>query len=517
MALSSQEQLALMAALNEIKLERKNALKKMFQGTKLVRKSLVQDAKDMCKSAKDAKKKFDGVPGMNVPNLELGIPPLNIGIFQGINLKNLINFDLKLALGVPNIDLIPDISIGGFPGFNLPKVRLNLKGILKYKDLFPNISLRALVWAISVKYPHLNLPSIVIDIGKILEIEFPDLIKKLEIQFPEFFEIDLEVSLPNLKLPDVNLPNVVPQISLDVPKINLGELDIPGIDLPRLLKIPGFSKVMKLLLELFDVGDLPDIIGDLGLDFLQDFVSSALPLVQQVKSGAKAASSWGRAAQDLHKSFKTKKHMPFVLPGNARDAVIAVRTLLRQSSAEHAARATIETTQFAVSTAGLFADLGGATGPATSAAASLAKLCQKITIFAFEYKQMKKVNHILKTSPDDALSSELFNVSPLLGCYYLANNTTSNVLNVLSDNIIEDDWMADAENNKRKHLDPLIKESQKFIEKSRYVLQPIKQDKGMYVELSSFEKLKARFALSVKKKLHLAPSTAKVKTHRYIG
>ena len=36
--------------------------------------------------------------------------------------------------------------------------------------------------------------------------------------------------------------------------------------------------------------------------------------------------------------------MPFVLPENARYAVIALRTLLRQSSAEHATRAKIETT-----------------------------------------------------------------------------------------------------------------------------------------------------------------------------
>ena len=516
MALSSQEQLALMAALNEIKLERKNSLKRMFQGTQLVRKSILNDAKDMYKSAKDAKKKIGGVPGMNAPDIKLGIPPLNVGIFKGINLKKLININIRLCLSVPNINLIPDIKIGDIPGFNLPKVRLNLKGILKYKDLFPNISLRALVWAICVKYPHIELPSIAVDIGEIFEIDFPNL-PKIKVQFPEFFEIDLEVTLPNLKLPDVNLPNVVPQISLEVPKINLGELKIPGVNLPKLLKIPGFPKVMKLLLELFDVGDLPDVIELLGVGFLQDFVTSALPIVQQVKSGAKAASSWGSAAQDLHKAYKTKKHMPFILPGNAREAVIAVRTLLRQSSAEHATRATIETTQFAVSTAGLFVDLGGATGPATSAAASLAKLCQKITLFAIEYKQMKKVNHILKTSPDDALSSELFNVSPLLGCYYLANNTTSNVLNVLCDNIIADDWMRDAENNKRKHLDPLIKDSQKFIAKSRYVLNPIRQDKGMYVELSTFEKLKARFTLSVKKKLHLAPSTARVKTHRHIG
>ena len=65
---------------------------------------------------------------------------------------------------------------------------------------------------------------------------------------------------------------------------------------------------MRLLIELFDACDLPDIIAELGLDFLQAFAISALLIIQQVKCGAKAASSWGRVAQDLHKSYKTKAY-----------------------------------------------------------------------------------------------------------------------------------------------------------------------------------------------------------------
>ena len=170
-----------------------------------------------------------------------------------------------------------------------------------------------------------------------------------------------------------------------------------------------------------------------------------------------------------------------------------------------------------MSTAGLFADLGGVTGPAVAAASAIATTCQKITIMGARYKEMKKVNLILSTSSMDALTSSLFQVSPLLGCYYLANNTTSNVLNILSNNIIEDGWMANWEQNKRNHLDPLLKECQRFISESRYVLDPIRQNKGMYVEKSGMDKLQDGLSLYIKKKRGLAPAHATVATHKYIG
>ncbi len=515
MTLSATEQLALDEAFRALEKERKEALRAMFGGTQLEPRSHVADAKTLAKEAKAAKEKIGEVPGLHVPTLNA--PSLNLAIFKGIDLRALVKFRLpSISLPDVNLSIIPDIRLGSLPGFSLPKVRLNLNGILKYKDLLPDISLRALAYALAVKWPDLRFPSLMVDLSRILDIDVDILFPDLRLAYPNFFRIDLQVELPSLTMPDLSLPNLP---SISVPRIDLSSIrvDIPGIDIPRLLEIPGFYRVLTLLFELFDAIDLQEILLELGAEFLTDFLSSALPIVQQVKSGAQAAKSWGTAAQEWHKARKTADHRPFLLPGDARAACDALRVLLERSRNEHATLATIQTTQLAVSTAGLFADLGGATGPAVAAAASVAKLCQKVVIMGARYKERKKVNLILRTTPENTLSAHLFEVSPLLGCYFLVNSTTSTVLNALSSNIIEDRWMDNAEANKRNHLDPLIRDAQRFIADARYVLTPLRQTTGMYVELGFSEKIKKGVTLAVKKRLGRAPATAKVPTHRYIG
>jgi hypothetical protein len=488
MTLSFQEEIALNAAIMAIKRERSTSLNSMFSGAQLAPKSRLQDAKTLANEAKDCKKKIEAVPGLAIPNLAL--PALNVNIFKGIDLRSLVDFRIP---ALPGIDLswIPDIRLGDLPGFNLPQVRLNLKGILKFKDLLPNISLRALAYALAVKWPDINFPSLIWDLSKLLNLNFDFTFPRLKLVYPDFLSIDLDINLPEINLPEINFP--------------------------ALLKVPGFDKVLRLLFDLFDELDLNVIIEELGAEFLVDFFSSALPLVGQVKAGAQAASNWGTSANDWHKATQIKVHREFVLPGNARDACDAVAVLLRNSRDEHATLATIQTTQLAVSTAGLFTDLGGVTGPAVAATAALAKTCHKVLIMGARYKEVKKINLMLKSTPVGNLRSNIFNVSPLLGCYYLANNTTSNVLNVLSSNIIEDaDWMSNADLYKRNHLDPLIKESQRFILESRYVLTPIQQNKGMYVALGFSEKIKQGASLYVKKKLGMKVGGS-IPTHKYIG
>jgi hypothetical protein len=512
MPLTFKEEIALQAAFMEIKRERRLALQKMFEGTQLIPKSRVEDAKTLLAEAKNVKKAVSAIPGVSVP--KLGVPSLNINLFKDIDLRLLVNFRIP-SLNLPGINLawIPDIKLGLLWDFDLPTVRLNLKGILKYKDLLPDISLRALVYALLQKFPDITIPTLLIDLSKILSIDFDVLFPDIRLKFPEFFTFDFNIEIPHFSLPDVNFPNLP---SIDLPSIDLSQLDLSAFRIPNLLSIPGIDKVFRLLFELFDSFDIGDIIEELGLDFLEEFISGAIPFVSQVVKGAKVVKLWGTVASDWHKSRKTVKQREFLLPGNARDACEAVRVLLIRSRNEHAALASIETAQLAVSTAGLFADLGGATGPAVSAAGAIAKTCQKIVIMGARYKEMKKVNLLLTTSVSN-LTSNIFEVSPLLGCYYLANNTTSTVLNLLSSNIIEDNWMTDWENNKRKYLDPLIKECQRFIQESRYVLFPIRQDIGMYVKKGTFEMLKESAALYLKKKVGISPSTATVSTHRYIG
>ncbi len=516
--LSFKEELELEAAFMHIKRERRESLKVMFEGTQLRAKSRREDAQTLAKSAKECKDKLKALPGVDIPKLD--VPSLNVHLFDGINLRNLVNFRIPNLL-LPNFDLnlIPDIKLGNIPGFDLALIRINLKGILNYKDLLPNISLRVLVYTLAIKWPNINLPSLLFDLSKILSIDFDLLFGNLSLRFPEFFQINLQMNIPHLSLPDVNFPGLPP---LDIPTIDFSAIDfsslhIPGIDFPDLLKVPGFDKVLRLLFELFDGIDLSIIIEELGAEFIADFISSALPFVQQVKSGAQAVKNWGTAASDWHKARLTSTQRNFLVPGDARDACNAIGELLRRSRDEHATLAAIQTTQLAVSTAGLFADLGGATGPAVAAASALAKTCQKVVIMGARYKEMRKINLILSTTPAEYLTSNIFKVSPLLGCYYIANNTTSNVLNILSKNIIQDNWMTDATQNKIKYLDPLIMEAQRFISESRYVLDPVRQSQGMYIEKSSMEKLKEGCALFFKKKFGLAPQSATVNSHKYIG
>jgi len=513
MPLTFKEDIALQAAFMEIKRERRLALQNMFDGTQLIPKSRVEDAKTLLQEAKAIKKSIGAIPGVSVP--KLGVPSLNINLFKDIDLRSLVNFRIP-TLSLPDLNLtwIPDIKLGLIMNFNLPSIRLNLKGILKYKDLLPDISLRALVYSIVIKFPEISIPSLLFDLSKILNIDFDILFPNLKVKFPDFFTFDFNIEIPHLSLPDINFPDLPP---IDLPSIDLSQLDLSAFRIPNLLSIPGIDKIFRLIFELFDSFDIMDIIEELGLDFLEDFISGAIPFVSQVKKGAKVVQLWGTVASDWHKARKTVKQRTFLVPGNAQDACDAVKVLLIRSRNEHAILASIETTQLGVSTAGLFADFGGVTGPAISAAAAIAKTCQKIVIMGARYKEMKKVNQLLASSPAEKLSSNLFEISPLLGCYYLANSTTSTILNFLSSNIIEDRWMSEYEMNKKRYLDPLIKECQRFISESRYVLFPLKQNIGMFVKKGTFDMLKESAALYVKKKLGFSPQSAKVATHKYIG
>ena len=71
MPLTFKEELALRVAFMAIQTERKQALRAMFEGTQLKPKSLVQDAKDLAKEAKKAKKLASSIPGISPPNLQV--------------------------------------------------------------------------------------------------------------------------------------------------------------------------------------------------------------------------------------------------------------------------------------------------------------------------------------------------------------------------------------------------------------------------------------------------------------
>lgn len=484
-------ELAEAAALMELRLERTRALRQMFQGRQLVRKSKLTDAMKIAKEAKDVAAKLKkAIPQVHVPNLE--VPAPNFDLLRGIILREIPTFRLP---SIPDFDLnlIPNINLDAIPNFNFPKIRVNL-GFLPNLDLLPDLNLRQFLGYLAVKLPAFDLPSIILQLNFIFEVDLPKL--------PGFPSAWFDFEPPTIELPDVNLPDInLPRVpSLDLPTINLPSVDIPGLDVPDLLKkLPGFDRVLRLLFELFDLCDIGIIIQELGLEALTDFITAALPIVGQIKNGAQAAKKWYDTARGLHRARKVTKQKLFLLPGNARDAAEAVRQLLKDKAKDDAVAATVKTSQFAVGTAGLFADLGAATGPAVAAAGAVASLCWKITCLAGEYKQRTAINRYLKQTDGELLTSEMFNICPLLGAMFLANNTRSTIANFLVEDITNDDFMENFEENNRKYIEPLVKQAAKFIVASRWTVHPpLPQNIGSYEEPGRIQRWKQKFMAKVR-------------------
>jgi hypothetical protein len=282
-------------------------------------------------------------------------------------------------------------------------------------------------------------------------------------------------SLPNLNLPNIELPN------FELPSIDFPDLDLPSIDLPGFgtldLTIPGLRGILRLLIELFDGLDLPNILIEIGADVFVDFVSAALPVLGQIKSGAQAAQEWGKAAKKAYQVYKVTGQKELLLPGDPRAAADAVKQLLKRAGLDHTAKASIKTTQFATSTAGLALDAGALTGPLISAAASLATLTLRIYSIGVAHKEKLAGNAALKTP--EKLNANIFVACPTLGCYLLTCSDTSSVINILTSQIGAPNWTGDVVAMKRK-IDPLLLEATNFIRTSPYELQGLKSNKGIF-------------------------------------
>ncbi len=483
---------------------RRQALNEMFKGTQLVLKksNAAKAAKEIKAQAEKAKNSIKSVlPTINIPDVQIPKPNFNLlkffhlKEFKTLQFGEIPNFSLSLPSPF-DINLIPDIRLGDLPSFDLEFLKIHLAplGWGVKLNMLPNISLRAILARLG-QIPGISFPSILKDLEWLLRVDF-----KLVPKFPtQWLDIELSsITIPALNIPDLNFPEL-PKFNL--PNINLHAIDIPELNMPKLWKIPGFDRVLKLLFELFDVADIGIIIGELGIEVLKEFLSTALPIIGQVVSGYKAAKELGQAAVDAHKALKVTKQAQFLLPGDPYNAAKAVQKLLTERAGSHLATGAVKSIQFATSTAGLFADLGAGTGPAIAAAAAIEQMCQKIFEVSLEYKRARAANALLK-NPGETLCSSIFNASPLLGCYFLSCATTSDIILILTKDMSTlSDWMTDVERNKRTYIDPLLKTATSFIQQSRYELIPLRQNKGIFSEKSITDKL----FLFFKQKLGFAP------------
>ena len=267
-----QQRKDLQIALDAIKESRKKAIDTVFKGRKLVPKKskFLEATKDVAGKAKNVKSSLSKL-GLDTPDINLETP--NFDLFKGINFKKL----TVPRLSIPKLNLeIPNITLGELPDWDINiinKLRIKLPSWHnRHLSILMNVHLGALIGALLDRIPDLEPYYISFQLEKIFGLNLKLVLPKIWFVMPDLGSV--EIPNFNINLDGLTIKNPI--------SIDLASIEIPGFNMPQLRRIPGFGRVLKLMVELFDVADfsfIADLFGEVFTDIITDFVTSALPII----------------------------------------------------------------------------------------------------------------------------------------------------------------------------------------------------------------------------------------------
>lgn len=239
----------------------------------------------------------------------------------------------------------------------------------------------------------------------------------------------------------------------------------------------------KMIASIFNGGNTEAALSILGVS-MPSLIADALPIISLVKSGVQMLYYWGKAAQAAWQEYETQTHSSFL--SGEKDIAAALKALelmLDRQTTQATITAGIQTGDFAARGAAHFADAGTASSTAIGAVSNLAKLVQKLFLFARELWATHQANKIL-SSPDN-FGLQLFEAYPLLGCYMLCCSDTSELISIVRTTDLkpytpfassnwkqvqfgEVGWMDKVEFIKREHINPVLERSIALINASPF-------------------------------------------------
>jgi len=221
-------------------------------------------------------------------------------------------------------------------------------------------------------------------------------------------------------------------------------------------------------------GDLLDIKNlDLAnLKMVKDMIpldqitTDFIPFVNIVTGAVGILVKWGKVAKAARDVYKTENSRYTIEMGDPQKAFDGLMKCLKRDRTSKALEASQASAKFALQTAGTFADMGAATGPAIAAANAAATLAHKLFLFGREMKEVVKANEILK-DPNN-LDFRLFESYPLAGCYMIRCSDLSDIIAMSTVQFGNPGWMDDIEDMKKHFIDPMIKHCNRFIKASLF-------------------------------------------------
>jgi hypothetical protein len=234
-------------------------------------------------------------------------------------------------------------------------------------------------------------------------------------------------------------------------------------------------KVRELCKELCPGLDPNKVFQALNLGSMDQFAAELAPFVGAISSGGKAIIGWIGVIKKQYDEYKILDSRHAIAAGDPEAAFDALATLLDREIASAAARASVKTGAFTAKTAGVFADAGAVTGPVVGLLEVLAEVIQTVIEYVRDYKECEAANEMLRVG---ALNLDLFEACPILGCYFLAVQDHSTVINFAVGEYGTENWMFDVERLVKK-VEAVLDKSRELIRLSRLEIPGTSDAKGL--------------------------------------
>ena len=237
----------------------------------------------------------------------------------------------------------------------------------------------------------------------------------------------------------------------------------------QILQVESFIK------ELCPGVDANEVLGALGLGNVATFSADLAPFVGALSSGGKAIKGWiGVIRTDWQRTDFRNSRFAFA-PEDPEAALDAVLELLTRDLHAQMAQAGVATGAFTGKTLGVFLDAGAVTGPVIGLLETLAGIFQTIVDYVRDIHEVNRANELLRLG---ALNLELFQVCPILGCYFLVVQDHSTIINFAVGDYGTPNFVFDAERLVKK-IDPVLGKAQEYIHASRFEIAAFRGHKGV--------------------------------------
>ncbi len=238
--------------------------------------------------------------------------------------------------------------------------------------------------------------------------------------------------------------------------------------------INGIAEMLK------ESGLLENGLIDSGTEIATE-VASCLPVIGAVATMTQATTQSFKAIKQKFTAYKLdhfndKKYI--IRPGQPEAALEAVASIYDRKAKELSGRATVGWSAGGVQVAGLFVDLGGATGPLTGFVKATLNLFITIASSCIVLREMRIGNEILmrinNQSPQIEIGghrgkgdkkreqiNELLIKSPIVGAYLLTEAESSTLYAFLVSGPLPENWQDEVENLKPK-FEKVIRKANKI-------------------------------------------------------